>query len=130
MQKRAKPLILIADDDEDIRQLVGYILRDDYALLCAGDAGGALEAIERSRPDLVLLDVTMPGGGGLEVLRASAGVRAVMLTGDCSGDAVERAFALGARGYVPKPFAVDDLKGAVAQALTAPRTDPARALSA
>ena len=119
METREKPLILIADDDEDIRQLLVHILREDYDLLCVGDTIDALEAVKSRRPDLVLLDMTMPGGGGLEVLRAGPELRAVMLTGDDRADSIEQAFALGARGYISKPFAIDELKGVVEHALSA-----------
>jgi CheY-like chemotaxis protein len=63
---RATPLVLVADDDPLFRSMAGdLLLEDGCAVVEAVDARGTLDSFERERPDLVILDVHMPGGDGL-----------------------------------------------------------------
>lgn len=83
----------------------------------AGDAQAALELVERLEPDVLLLDLDMPGGGGMEVLRvlqARAGsVAALVLTMHEDDASLVRAIKLGARGYVPKSSGRTELGHAI-----------------
>jgi CheY-like chemotaxis protein len=101
--------VLVVDDDDDIRGLVRVVLeRGGHAVVGAADGEEALDAVARARPDLVLLDVNMPGIDGVEVtrrLRASPATRTlpvVLMTADVA--ARERGLAAGADDYLTKPF--------------------------
>ncbi len=112
--------ILIVDDDPDIALLVSHKLRaagHDVAVEADGVAG--LEAVRRSRPDLVVLDWMMPRMNGLEVcveLRQDpqvATTRVLLLTAKAQEADLERAYASGADDYMQKPFSPRDLAARV-----------------
>ena len=115
------PRVLVADDEDDIRALVGVAVRRAGCLLAASVADGetALASARAELPDLVVLDVSMPGGTGLEVCAAlrqdpaTAGIRVLLLSAGASPDDVARGLAAGADAYLPKPFAVADLVGGI-----------------
>ncbi|OGR34200.1 MAG: DNA-binding response regulator [Desulfovibrionales bacterium GWA2_65_9] len=109
--------ILVVEDNLETRELLSYNLKNaGYAVRTAGDGLKALELAARSRPDLVLLDVMMPGGmDGLEVCRRlkqderTRSVPVIMLT--ALGDEMDRivGLELGAEDYVAKPFSPREL---------------------
>lgn len=108
--------ILIVDDEPNILISLEYLMqREGFEVSVARDGEQALEAIARDVPDLVLLDVMMPGKTGLEVcqhVRANDGLRAVrivMLTAKGRETDVAKGLALGANAYVTKPFSTRDL---------------------
>ena len=100
--------ILIVDDDPDIRELLQvYLQSENYAVIAACDGQQALEHFITYHPDLVILDVMMPGLDGMEVcrrIRANSHVPVVFLTG--RDDEVDQllGFGFGADDYVIKPF--------------------------
>ncbi len=112
MQKR----ILVADDEKDIVELVAYNLeREGFSVLKALNGGSALESIRRDKPDLVVLDLMMPGVSGTEVCRIVRGIPEtanlpiIMLT--AKSEPVDRILGLeiGADDYLTKPFHVREL---------------------
>ena len=113
----AGPRVLVADDEDDIRALVGLAVRRAGCSVVASVADGdaALAAARAELPELTVLDVSMPGRTGLEVcaaLRAdaaTAGVRVLLLSAGASAEDVARGLAAGADSYLPKPFSVADL---------------------
>ena len=113
--------VLVADDEEDIRVLVGLAVRKAGCTVVAsvGDGTQALAVARAELPDLVVLDVSMPGATGLEVcgaLRAdaaTAGCRVLLLSAGASPDDVACALSAGADAYLPKPFTVAGLVGQV-----------------
>ena len=116
--------ILIVDDDAEIRQLLGEELRDlGHESFYASDGLQALALVREERPDLILLDLRLPGGDGfsvLERLRHLAGVAStpvIVFSGMRSPDAEERALGLGAREFIHKSFSGNDLSNAIARAL-------------
>lgn len=102
--------VLVVDDDTLMREILKAILRDEgYGLFGeAKDGVSALAQLERGRPDLICLDVNMPGMSGLEVLKAiqqkAPGLPVLMVTGDASMNTVREAVSYGAVGYLIKPF--------------------------
>lgn len=110
-------MILLVDDDEDDRQLIGSALRQSGVqaeIVEADDGVKALELLARRTPRLVLLDLKLPRLDGFEVLRrfrldeANRAVPVLVLSGSDDRQDVERAYALGANGFIRKPseFAV------------------------
>lgn len=117
--------ILVIEDESVLRNLTKRILeKAGYRVICAEDGERGLESIESNRPEVVLLDLNMPGMGGLEVLRAlkERGIeqKVVVVSGSIDGRAQEEAESLGAADYVRKPFFLEDLLGAVARQATLP----------
>ena len=112
-----KPIILIADDDPEILTLLGIRLsKKGYQVIDAQDGNVAVEKAKKERPDLVLLDVMMPGKNGWEVAKALredpdlAEVGIVMLT--AIGERVNEMTSplYGADDFVDKPFDFADLE--------------------
>ena len=126
MDQAGSVRVLVADDEDDIRDLVCLAIARAGATVVASVADGtaALAAARAERPDLAVLDVSMPGATGLEVcgaLRAdpaTAGVRILLLSAGASLDDVARGLAAGADAYLAKPFQVSGLVHQV-RALTA-----------
>ncbi len=103
-----KARILVVDDDEALSEMIGIVLRNDgfEPTFCA-DGSQALEMFRSSRPDLVLLDLMLPGMDGIEVcqaIRAESDTPIVMLTAKSDTSDVVRGLEAGADDYVPKPF--------------------------
>jgi two-component system phosphate regulon response regulator PhoB len=104
--------ILLADDDAGLRRLIEATLAsDEYRILEAATGAQALAVARREQPDLVLLDVNMPGGlNGLEVcqrLKSDSGTAAAavsMLTAAVDDEQRRLALAYGAVDYITKPF--------------------------
>jgi len=116
--------ILVIDDSEDIHLLLRARLKDeDVEILSASDGPSGIEAARRLRPDLILLDVDMPGLGGFEVCRelkndpVTTPIPIIFLTGvSDQGDRV-KGLELGAVDYVTKPFDFPELRARVRAAL-------------
>jgi len=116
--------ILVADDEEDIRNLVRFGLqRDGYEVITAGDGAEALELVREHRPDLCVLDVMMPKLSGIEVLKqlrtdpALAGLKVILLTSRAQDLDLDRGFEAGADDYVIKPFSPQELRQRVKRTL-------------
>jgi DNA-binding NarL/FixJ family response regulator len=110
--------VLIVDDHELFR--AGLRLQLEPLFEVVGDAAGVDEAVEQiaaARPDVVLLDVHMPDGGGVEVLQRSAGVdpqpRFLALSASDAAEDVIAVIRAGARGYVTKSISAQDLHDAI-----------------
>jgi len=118
--------ILIVDDEPNILISLEYLMqREGFTVTVARDGLQAITAIEENPPDLVLLDVMMPGKTGLEVcqhIRAQdrlREVRIIMLTAKGRETDVAKGLALGANAYVTKPFSTRDLVAQVRELLQA-----------
>jgi DNA-binding response OmpR family regulator len=100
--------ILVADDDLDLLGLVAYSLSQaGYLVVRASDGPGALASFEAESPDLVILDINMPGASGFEVctaIRARGDVPVMMLTARGEEQDLVKALDLGADDYLTKPF--------------------------
>ncbi|HEY7004036.1 MAG TPA: response regulator [Gaiellaceae bacterium] len=120
----ARPLVLVADDDPDILNLVTLRLeRDGYEVLFARDGEDALEQAFERLPDLALIDVSMPRLDGYEVterLREHESTRTIpiiLLTARVQETDVARGMRAGADDYVTKPFSAQELRSRVQAAL-------------
>jgi type IV pilus assembly protein PilB len=109
---------LVVDDDPDLRRIVRTMLERsnlNLTVITAQDGVEALTLMEIERPDIVVLDVAMPGMDGFEVCRRlradvqTAGVPVVLLTARDSTDDIARGFSEGADDYVVKPFRSEEL---------------------
>ncbi|WP_290498758.1 response regulator transcription factor [Kocuria sp. UBA5001] len=110
------PSVLVADDDPDIRDLVVFKLQQaGYEVRAVEDGTAALGALEDAIPDLVVLDVMMPGLSGLDVLRQIRtmdrldGVKVLLLTARARDTDVDDGYNTGADDYVTKPFSPREL---------------------
>jgi two-component system response regulator ResD len=117
--------VLIVDDEPQLTDVVREYLQEQYEVVVANDGTAALAAFQRQRPDVVFLDVNMPGPSGLDVLKqlrqADPTLPVVMVTVDTEMATVQECLRQGAFGYVPKPF---DLKYVEHMAALATQTGP------
>ena len=111
-----RPLVLVADDDDDIRSLVIFRLeRSGYRTVVARDGEEALALALERRPDLAVLDVMMPKLDGYEVTRrlrredATRAMPVILLTARVQDADVARGFESGADDYIRKPFSPQEL---------------------
>ncbi|MDQ2830695.1 MAG: response regulator, partial [Chloroflexota bacterium] len=125
--------ILVVDDEANLVELVGdYLQREGYRVLVASDGPTALALAQTDRPDLVVLDVRLPGLDGIEVcrrLRAFSDAYVLMLTARAEEIDTIVGLAVGADDYVTKPFSPRELVARIKALLRRPRTgallDPA-----
>jgi len=118
-------MILVVEDEDNIAIALDYLLsREGYAHDRIATGRGAVERIRATRPDLVLLDVMLPEVSGYEICQAVrldadlSAVKILMMT--ARGSAIERrkGLALGADGFITKPFELKELRDEVRRLLT------------
>jgi DNA-binding response OmpR family regulator len=123
--------VLVVDDEPEIVRIVrDYLERAGFAVLTAGDGEAAVAAARRQRPDLVVLDLTLPNLDGLDVARAlrrDGEVPIIMLTARTEESDRVAGLELGADDYVAKPFSPRELVARVRAVLR--RVDAARSIS-
>ncbi len=119
--------ILIIEDDENISKALEVRLQArEYKVLTAFDAIQGMQKAIGTLPDVILLDITMPGGNGLSVaerLKASTNTQAIpiiFLTASQKSDLRQKAMALGAAAYFEKPYDFDYLLAALRAAIAHP----------
>ena len=125
--------VLVVDDDAALAEMLGIVLRGEgfEPVFCA-DGSSALQAFRDSRPDLVLLDLMLPGRDGIDVcraIRAESGTPIVMLT--AKSDTVDVVVGLesGADDYVVKPFKPKELVARIRARIRRSEDAPAQVLS-
>ena len=103
------PRILVVDDEPGVQESLRMLLKSEGDVTVAGDADAALREVALATPDLVLLDLVMPGRSGLELLAelSDRGVRApvIVLTATNTVNAAVEAMKHNAYDFLPKPFA-------------------------
>lgn len=126
-EQRHRPTLLIADDEPTNLQVLRQILQADHRLLFAKDGAKAVELAQSEKPDLILLDVMMPGSmDGLELcrrLRQHAALHAIpviLLTARSQQRDIEIGFEAGANAYLTKPFSPMELLDRIAGLLNPP----------
>jgi DNA-binding response OmpR family regulator len=122
----ANKKILVVDDEEDMAKALKVRLKaNGYNVVFASDSVEAFTVANQENPDLILLDIMIPGGGGFVVaerLKQSADTHCIpiiFLTGIPGGE--ERAYKLGASGYVMKPYQPEELMETIHNALETSR---------
>jgi CheY-like chemotaxis protein len=113
---RSRPIVLMVEDDEFTHQLVAVTLdSQDIELVFESDGAVALERIRAVRPDLVLMDVVLPGRDGVELTQGMktdpelASIPVVMVTGEARREILMRSMEAGASDFIVKPFTPDAL---------------------
>jgi DNA-binding response OmpR family regulator len=121
-----KEKILVVDDEEDMAKALKVRLKaNGYNVVFASDSVEAFTIANKENPDLILLDIMIPGGGGFVVaerLKQSAAthrIPIIFLTGVRGGE--ERAYRLGASAYVMKPYQPEELMETIHNALETSR---------
>ncbi len=114
--------ILIVDDEQIIRDRMQKLLElDDYETVTAGDGPKGLEALEKEKPQVALVDIKMPGMDGIEVLRQikerTDETEVIMITGHGGVETAIDALKIGAFGYIQKPVEYDELEIEIKRAL-------------
>jgi DNA-binding NtrC family response regulator len=113
--------IYVIDDEKSITDGITMALEGEFNLKCFSRAEPAIEALETDRPDLILLDVGLPGMNGIEALRqiksSNPGILVIMITAYEDIDTVISAMKLGAYDYVVKPLHMDALEVTICNAL-------------
>ncbi|HEV8401954.1 MAG TPA: response regulator transcription factor [Candidatus Limnocylindrales bacterium] len=132
-----RPILVVDDDAKIVRLVRTYLERDGFSVVTAADGPAALDAIERHRPALVVLDLMLPELDGRAVIRAvrrddSAAATPILVL-SARGSTIDRiaGFEDGADDYLPKPFSPAELvlrvKSILRRAATAPTDSPTRA---
>ncbi len=123
--------ILIVDDDAQLRQSFGKILEGEgYEVRAANSGEAGVDAVKTAAPDLVVMDVRMPGITGIQAMQqmraACPGLPVVIMTAYGGTDTAIEATKLGAFDYILKPFEIPDILRLIQQAITAGRLSRAR----
>lgn len=126
------PHILAVEDDEDIRELLTYNLAlEGYSVGVAKTGEAALASVLKNRPDLILLNIMLPGINGLDVCRtlksdpATDSVRVIMVTAKGGESDIVTGLELGADDYITKPFSPKVVIARVRTVLRRSRQDAA-----
>ena len=115
----SKPCVLIIEDNPTILKTLGNILKEDYSVLAAKNGEKGIASARKNNPDIILLDIMMPGMTGFDVIEvlksddATKNIPVIFLTGDGSANSKEKGFKLGAADYIKKPFIENDVKECV-----------------
>jgi DNA-binding response OmpR family regulator len=129
-----QPSILVVDDDPKLRDLLAqYLAKENFRVRTANDAGEMDVLVAKAVPDLVVLDLMLPGEDGLSIarrLRSSTDIPVIMLS--ARGDDVDRIVGLevGADDYLAKPFNPRELLARIRAVLRRPRLSPAQEVGA
>ncbi|ODS30135.1 MAG: sigma 54 response regulator, partial [Candidatus Scalindua rubra] len=123
-QDGIKPVILVVDDEETIRCCLSEALeKEEYKVFLEENAENSLKLIKKVVPDLILLDLKMPGMNGLDLLKVvksiDENIQVILLTGHGSVDSAVSAMRAGAFDFLEKPFRIEHIKVAVEKALGA-----------
>jgi DNA-binding NtrC family response regulator len=113
--------ILFIDDDPQAQKTLSTVLQEHYAVVSALSAAEGVDALEKTDPDVVLLDINLPDRSGLDVLDEILGrplaPPVIMLTAYGEVDFVKRAIRAGAYDYILKPYTLDHLEGTIRRAV-------------
>ena len=112
----AKPVVLVVEDDAEMRSLIGEVLRDEFDCLFAGDGEEGLQKARTDMPDLIVSDVGMPKMDGFQLSRAlksqleTSHMPLVLLTARADAESRKQGYVEQADDYIAKPFDPDELR--------------------
>lgn len=115
-----KPLVLVIDDNPDIREMVSELLHENYNIITASNGSEGVKKAAKFVPDLIVCDVMMPGMDGLECCQrikeeqATSHIPVLMLTACSMDEQRVQGYDSGADGYMSKPFSFEVLKSRIA----------------
>jgi CheY-like chemotaxis protein len=126
IKKGLKPKILVVDDELDLLKFFERMLEfEDYTVITACNGLKCLEKNQEHDPDLIILDLTMPGMHGIEVLKeirkVDKDVIVIILTGSDDKESIKEAADLNVYKYISKPITLDALKQVLKEALASER---------
>ncbi|MGA2517132.1 MAG: sigma-54 dependent transcriptional regulator [Thermodesulfobacteriota bacterium] len=114
--------ILIVDDDKSIRYSLKRMMEGKYSILTAQNGDEALDRMKESSPDLIIMDIKMPGRNGIEVLKEMRSIDpkslVILMTAYGTTETAIEAMKYGAFDYILKPFPIPQMKGLVEKALS------------
>ena len=117
----ANTKILIIDDEQGIRDLFSTAMEDQYQVLSADNGEDGLKIAKKEKPDIVFLDLKLPGMDGIDVLRKikelNSEIITIMITGYGTVEKAVEAMELGAYEYIVKPLNVKEVEVLIGQAL-------------
>jgi putative two-component system response regulator len=125
-EQEKRPVVLAVDDTPENLDVVKGLLTSQFIIKAAVNGMMALKIVEKQPPDLILLDIRMPGMDGFEVCRklkendASAAIPVIFLTGESDAETEADALAAGAAGFITKPIDPDTLLTTIADCLKRP----------
>jgi DNA-binding NtrC family response regulator len=119
MEKKAS--ILVVDDEKGVRQSFNIVLKDNYQVFLAESISGALDIFAKNPIDVILLDIILPDGNGLDLIEKlksmSLNTEIIMVTAVKEIQTAVKAIKLGAYDYIVKPFVVEEVKNIIHRAL-------------
>ena len=119
MEKKAS--VLVVDDERGVRQSFNMVLKDNYAVFQAESGKEALDIFAENPVDVILLDIILPDGNGLELIEKlktmSSNTEIIMVTAVKEIQTAVKAIKLGAYDYIVKPFVVEEVKNIIHRAL-------------
>jgi CheY-like chemotaxis protein len=124
------PKLLVVDDDESLRRLMGIVLGDSYEVIESGEPEQGLALALDHKPDAILLDLRMPKYSGYELLQTytsfcqTQNVPVVIVSGEAGGQTKEHCQKLGAVGYFEKPIDFDALRTCLSRVIKTRRYIP------
>jgi signal transduction histidine kinase len=128
---RAKRKILVVDDELGPRESLRFLFKDEYDVFCATSVDEGVQSLRTRPPDVVILDIKMPGKSGIEGLSefraVDPHVSVIMLTGFGSLETAQKAIRLGANDYIKKPFDTKEMRDAVMRHVERTRIERIRA---
>ena len=119
-----KPLLLIIDDNKDIREMIGSLMHEEYNVISAADGKDGIRKAGKYVPDIIICDVMMPGIDGMETCgrlkseEVTSHIPVLMLTACAMDEQRVQGFESGADGYISKPFSLAVLKSQVASLIS------------
>ena len=110
-----KQMIYVVEDDSALKELYAYSLESEFDCRCFDDAPALSEALEAQKPDLIILDIMLPGADGFDILRnlktnkTYAGIPVIMVSSKGEEILKVKGLNMGADDYIPKPFGILEL---------------------
>ncbi len=113
----ARPAVLVIDDELGPRESLRFLLKEEYRVLCADSVDRGLDLVREHMPDVVIMDIRMPGRNGIDGLREirkiNADLSVIMLTGFAALGTAQEAIRFEANDYMEKPFDASEMRAVV-----------------